>query len=217
MKSDLFSISISDSIGSVSAELVAPTKMKAVMALAHGAGAGMGHPFMKSLSKTLADHGIGTIRYNFAYMEKKKKMPDPPAIAEKTVSMVLEKTHEMFPAIPVLAGGKSFGGRMTSQLASRQAPAFLKGIVFYGFPLHAMGKPSTDRAAHLAKVPVPMLFLQGTKDTLANIDLIQQVVAGLPAARLEIFDGADHSFKSSGRKDLIPDLSSKTSAWFESL
>jgi uncharacterized protein len=216
MKTENFTIQVSDSIGAVSAELVQPSEMKAVMTLAHGAGAGMNHAFMKALSKALAGSGIGTLRFNFSYMEKGKKMPDPPAIAEKTVSSVLERAHEMFPGIPVLAGGKSFGGRMTSQLVSKKAPAFLKGIVFYGFPLHAMGKPSADRAAHLATVHVPMLFLQGTKDTLARIDLITEVASGLPSAKLEIFEGADHSFKA-GRKDLIPDLSSKTSAWFESL
>lgn len=216
MKSESFSIQVSDSIGAVSAELVRPSDMKAVMTLAHGAGAGMNHPFMKALSKALADLGIGTVRFNFAYMEKGKKVPDPPAIAEKTVSAALERTHAMFPDVAVLAGGKSFGGRMTSQLVSKQAPAFLKGIVFYGFPLHAMGKPSTDRAAHLSKVTVPMLFLQGTRDTLAEIGLIKEVVSGLTAARLEIFEGADHSFKA-GKQNLIPDLSSKTSAWVESL
>jgi uncharacterized protein len=216
MKTESFSIPVSDSIGAVSAELMQPAEMKALMVLAHGAGAGMNHAFMKALSKSLAGLGIGTIRFNFSYMEKGKKMPDPPAIAEKTVSSVLEKAHTLFPDVPLIAGGKSFGGRMTSQLVARQAPAFLKGIAFYGFPLHAMGKPSTDRAAHLARVQVPMLFLQGTKDALAAIDLITEVVSTLPAARLDVFEGADHSFKA-GKKDLVPELSSKTLAWFESL
>ncbi len=190
--------------------------MKAVLVLAHGAGADMNHRFMKGLSKNLADHGIGSLRYNFPYMEKKKGRPDPPAIAEKTVGVIVDKAHELYPGFSILAGGKSFGGRMTSQFASKHSPAFLKGIVFFGFPLHAPGRPSSDRAAHLSQVKVPMLFLQGTRDTLADLKLITEVASGLSHARLHIFEGADHSF-AAGKKDLLPELASQTAAWLNSL
>ena len=216
MKTETFSISISESIGSVSAEVVTPASMKAIMTLAHGAGAGMDHRFMKSLSNALAETGIGTLRFNFPYIEKGKKMPDPPAIAEKTVGKIIEKTHELFPTVPLLSGGKSFGGRMTSQYMSKQNPDIVKGIIFYGFPLHPPGKPSVERAAHLSMIVRPMLFLQGTRDTLATVDLIKEVTGHLPAAVLQLFEGADHSFKV-GKKELINELSEKTSVWFDAI
>lgn len=212
MQSRKISIHISDSLGSVSGEVIAGTEMKALYVFAHGAGAGMNHPFMTKLSGALAEGGIGSLRYNFPYMENSKKRPDPPAIAEKAVVRAVETAIDLFPEVPLLAGGKSFGGRMTSQAASKGMNAAVKGLVFTGFPLHAAGKPGTGRAAHLASVHLPMLFLQGTRDALAQIDLIRQVCATLPAATLDEFQGADHSFKA-GKQDLIPALAEAVIRW----
>jgi uncharacterized protein len=216
MKIEKLKIQVSDSIGSVTAESLVPSTIKAVMTLAHGAGAGMDHPFMKKLAKALAEVNIGTVRFNFAYIEKGKKMPDPPAIAEKTVGVVLQKTHELFPGVPLLAGGKSFGGRMFSQFTSKNQPGGLRGLVFFGFPLHAPGKPSDERAAHLTAVNFPMLFLQGTRDALASLDLMRGVTERLKRAELVQFEGADHSFKA-GKKEFIPELAEHTSRWFDGL
>lgn len=216
MKQDSFVIPVSDSIGSVPAECTIPSSMKAMITLAHGAGADMNHRFMKDLAMALSDVAIGTLRFNFPYMVKKKKMPDPPAIAEKTVQAALMKIHDLFSDVPLFGSGKSFGGRMTSQYVSKHNPDFLKGLIFFGFPLHAPGKPSTDRAAHLQDIKVPMLFLQGTKDTLAANDLIAKVVGKLSHARLISFDGADHSFKV-GKIELTSGLAARTSEWIDSL
>jgi predicted alpha/beta-hydrolase family hydrolase len=211
-----FSIPVSESIGSVSAEVIVPDKMIAMMALAHGAGADMHHSFMRALSTALGELGIGTLRYNFPYMEKRKGRPDVPAVAEKTVSAVLEEMYHRFPDTALLAGGKSFGGRMTSQHVAKQPPSFLKGIVFFGFPLHPAGQPSIDRSVHLNRCSLPMLFLQGTRDALAELSLIKQVTASLSSATLKLFEGADHSFKV-GKKEIISDLAANTSSWFHSL
>lgn len=216
MKTEKFSIDVSESIGKVSAECFIPETINTVMTLAHGAGADMNHRFMKTLAASLAEKNIATLRFNFPYIEKKKKLPDPPAIAEKTVATAINKAYEMFPQKPLFVSGKSFGGRMTSQYLSKHTPSFVKGVIFYGFPLHAPGKPSTDRAAHLKDVKVPMLFLQGTKDTLARIDLIEEVTTGLPLATLEKFEAADHSFKA-GKKEFITELAHQTAEWVQSL
>ncbi|HEY0652045.1 MAG TPA: alpha/beta family hydrolase [Chryseosolibacter sp.] len=213
MKIEPVKIPISDSIGSVSGEFVIPEKMDALLVLAHGAGADMHHKFMKSLAKGLAETGIGTLRYNFPFMENKKGRPDVPAVAEKTIESAIALAHEAFPKVSLFAGGKSFGGRMTSNLLSKRQ-IDVKGIVFYGFPLHAPGKPSTDRAAHLKDVKVPMLFLQGTRDTLASLELIEKVTSSLPRATLEIFEGADHSF-AAGKKDVMSDLVARSRAWIK--
>lgn len=205
-------IKISENIGSVSAALLEPPKMKTLIVLAHGAGAGMNHPFMLLLSEALGEKNIGTLRYNFPYMENGKKRPDVPAVATKTVEMVLLKAHELFPKIKIFGAGKSFGGRMTSQCLSKNHLDFVKGLIFYGFPLHVAGAPSTDRADHLKTVQVPMLFLQGTRDALAELSLIKQVTKGLTKSSLEIFEGADHSFKS-GKKEFIPALADATLKW----
>jgi uncharacterized protein len=212
MKIESLKIDISESIGAVSAELLEPTGMDALLVLAHGAGAGMNHRFMKALAKGLAENGIGTLRFNFAYMEKGKGRPDPPAIAEKTVGQAIVKAKELFPNTILIAGGKSFGGRMTSNLISKNPIAGVRGLVFFGFPLHPAGKPSTDRAVHLKQVTVPMLFLQGTRDTLAELDLIRQTTKALKPAQLVLFDGADHSF-AVGKRDIIPDLAAVTRKW----
>lgn len=208
-------ISISDHQGEVSAEIIEPDQMKAVMVLAHGAGASMNHSFMVQLVEALAIHQIGSLRYNFLYMENGKKRPDPAAIAEHTVKQVFDKAHELFPNTPIIAGGKSFGGRMTTQYLSKTAVSFIKGIVLFGFPLHPVGEPSIERAAHLNNIKHSMLFLQGTRDALAELSLIEKVTAQLPLATLVQLQGADHSFKS-GKKNLVPALAEETKKWMES-
>jgi predicted alpha/beta-hydrolase family hydrolase len=215
MKSAPSSISVSDSIGKVSLLTLKPKSSIAVVALAHGAGAPMTHPFMEKLAIELANHGIATVRYNFPYMEKKSKRPDVPAVAEKTVGAVLKHTQDAFGNLPVFLAGKSFGGRMSSQFASKQNPN-VKGILFYGFPLHAPGKGGTERAEHLKAIKVPMLFLQGTNDALATLSLITEVCAGLPQATLVKFEGADHSFKAK-KVELIKELADSSFQWIEKL
>lgn len=216
MKTDTFKLTVSDSIGSVSAEVFEPDDMKAMIVLAHGAGANMHHRFMKTLSTALAEAGVGTLRYNFPYMEKGKGRPDVPAVAEKTVEAAIEKAKSLFPHVHLFAGGKSFGGRMTSQRVSKEPISGLKGIIFFGFPLHAVGKPSSDRAAHLKAVTIPMLFLQGTRDALADLTLITDVTSGLPTSTLALFEGADHSF-AAGKKEMIPQLVETTLKWLNTL
>jgi len=164
----------------------------------------------------LAKKEIATLRYNFPYMENGKKRPDVPAVATKTVEMVLNKANELFPEASIFASGKSFGGRMSSQCLSKNSPDFVKGIVFYGFPLHPAGAPAIDRAEHLKQVKVPMLFLQGTRDALAELSLMQKVSSGLKKASLVLFEGADHSFKS-GKKEFIPELAAATEKWIAEL
>lgn len=216
MTSEKLSLPISENLGTVSAEIVKPDKMTALLVLAHGAGAGMNHSFMIGLANALSEQSIGTLRYNFPYMEKNKNRPDPPAIAEKTVEQAIRKAYELFPKTTIVAGGKSFGGRMTSGYASKQTPSFLKGLVFYGFPLHAPGNPSVERAEHLKQVSTPMLFLQGSRDALAELTRIKKVTAALPKASIEIYEGADHSFKA-GKKVFITELATHTRGWIEGL
>lgn len=182
------------------------------MVLAHGAGAGMTHRFMEELSTQLVQKSIVVVRYNFPYMENKKGRPDPPAIAEKTVSAVIEEAHKLYPKLLLFAAGKSFGGRMSSQKLSKECPEFVKGIIYYGFPLHPVGQPSVDRAAHLKNISIPMLFLQGTKDKLAELGLIEKVCSELTSATLVKFDGADHSFKA-GKHEMMPELVAATERW----
>ncbi|MBP9925867.1 MAG: alpha/beta fold hydrolase [Cyclobacteriaceae bacterium] len=198
----------------LSAEAITPEVTKAVYVFAHGAGAGMNHAFMKSLSEELATFGIATLRYNFLYMEQKKKRPDFPAVAHLAIAAAIDKTRQLFPNVPLFAGGKSFGGRMTSQYLSAH-PADVKGIVFVGFPLHPAGKPAIDRADHLEKIKIPMLFLQGTRDALAEWSLIEGVTQKLPTATLIKLEGADHSFKAS-RQNLLPKLAEEISLWIDS-
>lgn len=201
---------ISDSIGEVSAELILPQKVEAIMTLAHGAGAGMHHPFMKTLATSLADEGIATLRFNFPFAEHKKKRPDFPAVAHRTIEAAIAHAQHSLPALPLFAAGKSFGGRMSSQHLAQQAQTLVRGIIFFGFPLHPAGNPSTERAAHLKDVKVPMLFLQGTCDELATCELIEPVCAGLKLATLVKLEGADHSLKQA---KTIATLALATSEW----
>jgi uncharacterized protein len=209
-------ISISENIGEVSVEVVEADRMKAFVVLAHGAGAGMHHSFMIRLSDALKENGIGSLRYQFPYMEQGKKRPDVPAVATKTVECVLIKAHELYPSLPLIAAGKSFGGRMTSQCLTKNALTFVKGVIFYGFPLHPAGEPATNRADHLKEMNIPMLFLQGTRDALAELALIQAVCSKLPTASLELLEGADHSFKK-GKKEFIAELSEASVKWIAGL
>lgn len=209
-------IRISEKIGSVSAELTEPKKMSALFTFAHGAGAPMNHPFMKTMSKELEQLGIGTLRFNFPYMEAKKGRPDVPAVAHATIEAAASHLHKEFPKLPVFLSGKSFGGRMSSQYMSKSAPDFVKGLAFFGFPLHAPGQASTDRAEHLKDIKVPMLFLQGTRDSLAQWDMIVSVTESLPKATLVKFEGADHSFKA-GKANLLPELAKAVAEWVTKL
>jgi len=183
----------------------APPAARAAYVLAHGAGAGMRHPFMEAIAKGLSARGIGVLRYEFAYMEQGSKRPDPPKVAQARVREAVDAAAKAFPGLPLLAGGKSFGGRMTSQAQAAAPLAGVHGLAFLGFPLHPTGKPSRERAAHLEQVRVPMLFLQGTRDSLADLSLLRPVVEGLGTrATLATFDDADHSFHvpaRSGRTD----------------
>lgn len=189
----------------VSAVLDVPATPLACYVFAHGAGAGMNHPFMSALSNGLVQRGIATLRFQFPYMEQGSKRPDTPAVAQATVRAAVEEAARQLPGVPLFAGGKSFGGRMTSQAQAAQPLPHVRGLIFVGFPLHPAGKPSVERAAHLAKVKVPMLFLQGTRDTLADLALVRETTSRLGGrASLHVVDGADHSFHvlvRSGRDD----------------
>jgi hypothetical protein len=194
-----------DAAGSVSALLQSPRKADACFVFAHGAGAGMTHPFMAAIADGLAGHRIATLRYQFPYMEKGTKRPDRPAIAQATVRAAVAQARQRFPGLTLIAGGKSFGGRMTSQAQALSPMDGVRGLAFFGFPLHAAGKPSADRAAHLSDIAVPMLFLQGSNDKLAELHLLEPLVGKLgAAASLHVVKDADHSFHvpaRSGRSD----------------
>jgi predicted alpha/beta-hydrolase family hydrolase len=205
-------LKISDKLGSVTGEITEPKKMKAIFTFAHGAGAPMNHPFMTGMSKELEQLGIGTFRFNFPYMEAKKGRPDTPAVAHQTIEITADHIHKEYPKVPLFLSGKSFGGRMSSQYLAKFQPDFVKGIAFFGFPLHASSSPSIERADHLKEIKVPLLFLQGTRDSLADLDLITQVAKGLKKATLMKFEGADHSFKA-GKKNLLPELAQAVSEW----
>lgn len=203
--------------GEVSAILDVPSGAWALLAFAHGAGAGMRHAYMSGMSQRLVERGIGTFRYQFPYTEAGKRGPDPQPILLATVRSAVRCAATK--GLPLLAGGKSMGGRMTSLAAAAEPLPDVRGIVFFGFPLHSPGKPGTDRAAHLAKVTVPLLFLQGTRDSLAKMELIEPVIEGLgDSATLHVADGADHGFhvpKRSGRTDddVLDELADAVVVW----
>jgi predicted alpha/beta-hydrolase family hydrolase len=190
----------------VSGLLQLPAGARCLYVLAHGAGAGMAHPFMAAVADELAERLIATLRYQFPYMESGGKRPDSPALAQATVRAAVAEAARLAPGLPLVAGGKSFGGRMTSQAQAVAPLGAVRGLAFLGFPLHPAGKPSDVRAKHLAAVTVPMLFLQGTRDALADLSLLRPVLEGLgQRATLHLLENADHSFHvpaRSGRKDL---------------
>src|SRR5436190_17947610 len=189
----------------VSGLLITPQNARACYVLAHGAGAGMTHPFLATIANGLAERGIATLRYQFPYMEKGSKRPDNPKVAQATVRAAVAEAGRLLPDVPLFAGGKSFGGRMTSQAEAAEALAGVRGLIFFGFPLHPPGQPSDERAKHLFDVQIPMLFLQGTRDEFANLQLLQPLCERLGArTTLKLFQDADHSFHvpaRTGRKD----------------
>ena len=194
-----------DDTQNVSGLLIAPRNARACYVLAHGAGAGMHHPFMHAVAVELAERGIATFRYQFPYMEARKKRPDAPKIAHATVRAAVAAAARLAPKLPLIAGGKSFGGRMTSQAQAASPLSDVKGLALLGFPLHPPGAPSDERGEHLVDVQVPMLFLQGARDEFASLDLLQPLVKRLaPRAALCLVDQADHSFHvpaRTGKKD----------------
>jgi predicted alpha/beta-hydrolase family hydrolase len=207
----------------VSALLVRPKNARWLLALAHGAGAGMNHPFMENLTNELSAVAIATFRYQFPYMEQHRRVPDPPAMLTATVAAAVQTAKTVAPDLPLLAGGKSMGGRMTSQAAAQNLLNGVRGLVFIGFPLHPPNRPGTKRADHLAKVAIPMLFLQGTRDTFADMKLLRPICAKLSdRATLHIIESADHSFhvlRSSKRTDadVLRELAETTASWAEAI
>jgi hypothetical protein len=205
--------------GEVSAVLRRERDAHCLLVFAHGAGAGMRHKFMEEMSERLADQGVATFRYQFPYMEEGGRRPNPPAVLAATVRSAVARAHEEAPDLPLFAGGKSMGGRMTSAAASKEPLAEVRGLVFFGFPLHAAGRPGTERGDHLADVGVPMLFLQGTRDKLAELDLLRPICERLgERATLFVVEGGDHSFKvlkSSGRTqdEVLAEIAETVSSW----
>jgi predicted alpha/beta-hydrolase family hydrolase len=214
MKTRSLSLKISPAVGAVSAECIIPEKSICIMTLAHGAGAGMHHSFMVTLAQLLSEQAIATLRFNFPFAENKKGRPDTPAVAHQTIEAAIAKAQKLFPELPLSVAGKSFGGRMSSQYLSAHPHPEVKGIVFYGFPLHPPGRPSIDRAEHLKNVKTPMLFLQGTKDELATWNLIESVCSSLKQATLVKIEGANHAFKA-GKQNILQLLAEATKNWIE--
>jgi uncharacterized protein len=214
-------ITVSDTTR-VSGLLQNPPRARACYVLAHGAGAGMDHPFMDNVARGLASHGIATLRYQFPYMERRSKRPDPPPLAQATVRAAVAEAQRLLPGMPLIAGGKSFGGRMTSQAQANAPLEGVHGLAFLGFPLHPAGNPSQDRAEHLFDVKIPMLFLQGTRDNLASLDQLKPVCEQLgKRATLTLFEEADHSFhvpKRTGRTDaqVLDAVLDVLAAWLDS-
>jgi predicted alpha/beta-hydrolase family hydrolase len=222
LSAEKFEIVIENS-APVSALLIRPAEARACFVLAHGAGAGMTHPFMETVAAGLGERGIATLRYQFPYMEKGSRRPDPPAVAQAAVRAAVAEAGRRCPGLPLIAGGKSFGGRMTSQAQANTPLEGVHGLAFLGFPLHPAGKPSSDRAKHLTDVQLPMLFVQGTRDTLAELRLLEPMVNGLgPQASLHLVKEADHSFHvlvRSGRNDreVMDEVLDAFAAWVGAL
>jgi predicted alpha/beta-hydrolase family hydrolase len=207
----------------VSALLQLPKDAKSCFVFGHGAGAGMNHSFMADLAAQLAERGVGSLRYQFPYMEKGSRRPDPPALCHATVRAAVDEARKHAAGVPLIAGGKSFGGRMTSQAQAASALEGVRGLAFVGFPLHPAKKPAAERGAHLADVKIPMLFLQGTRDELADLQWLEPLVKKLGRrAVLKIIDGADHSFHvlaRSGRTDreVLEELAGHIASWASAL
>jgi predicted alpha/beta-hydrolase family hydrolase len=216
-------IDVGDRIGQVAAILLRPPDAWATYVLAHGAGAGMRHRFLEAITDSFARQGIATLRYQFPYTESGGRRPDPPGILQATVRAAVAKAREVAPELPLIAGGKSLGGRMTSNAAAQRPLPGVLGLAFLGFPLHPPKQPGESRADHLRAVELPMLFLQGTRDALAELDLITSVCQRLgPSATLHVVEGADHSFavlKRSGRSEaqVMEELALSVAEWCRSL
>ena len=212
-----------DKAGVVSGLLLKPADARALLVFAHGAGAGMRHRFMEDAAVKLADRAIATWRYQFPYTEKRIKRPDSEAVLIETVRAAVGAAKKYAGDLPLFAGGKSMGGRMTSLAAAKEPLAGVRGLVYFGFPLHAMGKPSADRGRHLADIDIPMLFLQGSRDGLADLKLLKPVCEKLGSnGQLFVIEGGDHSFhmlKSSNRTDeqVLSDIVERAAQWMEQL
>ena len=206
-------------VGRVSALLLQPPDARALYVLAHGAGAGMRHPFLEAIARRLGERGIATLRYQFPYMERWGGRPDPPAVAEATVRAAVLAAANAAPGLLLIAGGKSFGGRMTSGAQAHEPLPGVRGLVFLGFPLHPPGRPGDERAAHLGDVHIPMMFLQGTRDDFADLKLLTPVVSRLGTrATLHLVQDGDHSFKPLKRTgktsaDVMSDLVDAIAGW----
>jgi len=211
------------SSGEVTAILERPRDARALYLFAHGAGAGIRHAFMEAVASRLGERGIASLRYNFPYMEAGRRGPNPQPVLLKTVRSAAAEASRLAPDLPMVAGGKSMGGRMTSTAASKEPIPGVLGLAFFGFPLHAPGRRSAERGEHLAQVGLPMLFLQGTRDKLADLDLLEPLVGGLsPKPVLHVVEGADHGFhvpKRSGRsdEDVLDELCDAFSSWLDEL
>ncbi len=222
-------VHVSQTVGDVEASLLRPTDARWLLVLAHGAGAGMHHTFMDNLARELAGFGVATFRYQFPYMQQRRGRPDAPAVLIATIQAAMTAASGAASDLLLLAGGKSLGGRMTSlafadgRSTARAGTAPVRGLVFFGFPLHPPGRPGTQRADHLTGVQMPMLFLQGTRDTFADLTLLRPVCAKLaPHATLHVVDAADHSFhvlKRSGKThaDILSELARTVASWVDSL
>jgi predicted alpha/beta-hydrolase family hydrolase len=214
---------VNENAGTVSGLLLAPQRAPALLVLAHGAGAGMLHHFMEEVAVRLAAHGIATLRYQFPYMEKGIKRPDNEALLTATVRAAVAAAREQVPNLALFAGGKSMGGRMTSLAAAKERLEAVRGLIFFGFPLHAAGRPGAERGKHLYNTNVPMLFIQGSRDTLADLRLLEPVCKGIgKTAELLVVEGGDHSFhmlKSSGRSDdqVLDEIVSEAATWMAAL
>src|SRR5881392_3844575 len=223
VSSDPVTITVGDGGASVSGLLMRPPGARWLYVLAHGAGAGMRHPFLETFARALAERDVATLRYQFPYMERRASRPDPPAVAAATVRAAVEEAARVAPGLPLVAGGKSFGGRMTSTAQAEAPLPGVRGLLFLGFPLHPPGRPDDKRAQHLAQVRIPMLFLQGTRDEFADLTLLRPVVQRLgERATLHLVEGGDHSFhvlKRSGRTDaeVMGELVGAIADWTERL
>jgi len=219
---ELLSLSVDHGLR-VSARLELPPAARACYVLAHGAGAGMEHPFMRAVAAGLAARGLATLRYQFPYMERSSRRPDPPALCHATVRAAVAECARLAPTLPLIAGGRSFGGRMTSQAQAQEPLPGVRGLVFLGFPLHPAGRPSDGRAEHLFRVRIPLLFLQGTRDALAERPLLEALLAKLGTrARVSWLEDADHAFHvraRSGRNDaqVMTTLLESLCEWLEEL
>ncbi|HWE25053.1 MAG TPA: alpha/beta family hydrolase [Myxococcales bacterium] len=198
--------------------LLRPDEARLLYVLAHGAGADMRHVFLHRIAEALADSGVATFRFQFPYTQAKRRRPDEPTVLRGAVRAAVSAAHRAAPDLPLIAGGKSMGGRMTTQAQAEAPLAGARGIALLGFPLHPARRPSTSRAEHLPRVEVPLLFLQGTRDDLADLSLLRPIVGALPRAQMRVIEGADHSFhmlKRSGRSDadVISELAAAVAEW----